>query len=107
MLDTPTLETKSTDPDVIDLARAFAEFKATNDERLAKADVVTTDKLARIERTMDEFALKQARPAIGGAAPMSTQGLAHKSAFDAYVRQGACRPDPAWTYQAALERETL
>ena len=90
MLDTPILETKSTDPDVNDLARAFAEFKTTNEEKLTqlRADVVTTDKLARIERTLDELALKNARPSIGGAAPLSSAGLAHKSAFDSYVRQG-------------------
>jgi len=95
MLEIPTIETKSVETDSIaDMMRAFDEFKATNEQRLAElsarqsTDVVTTEKLARIERAMDEMALKSARPAIGGSAPQSATGLAHKSAFDGYVRQG-------------------
>lgn len=91
----PTLETKSVEIDSIaDMMRAFDEFKSTNDTRLAElsarqsTDILNTEKLARIERSMDEMALKSARPAIGGAAPHSAAGLAHKSAFDTYVRQG-------------------
>ena len=58
---------------------AFEAFKATNDERVAQierhlaADPLTTDKLARIERTLDQqqravtdLALKAARPNLGG-----------------------------------------
>lgn len=92
---TTALETKSADPSVIDdLNRAFAEFKSVNDARLDEleqkltADVITTDKLARIERTLDELALKSARPPIGGSAPQNQTAIAHKSAFHAYVRQG-------------------
>ena len=95
MLDIPNLEKKSVEIDQIaDMMRAFEEFKATNDQRLAEisarqsTDVLTSDKLARIETRMDELALKSARPAIGGAAPRSSTDLAHKSAFDTYVRQG-------------------
>ncbi|MBX9925517.1 MAG: phage major capsid protein [Hyphomicrobiaceae bacterium] len=93
---TPTLETKSADPAVLDdLNRAFAEFKSVNDQRLADletkltSDVVTTDKLVRIERALDELSLKAARPAIGGGAPTSQTALAHKSAFHGYVRKGS------------------
>ena len=82
--------------------RAFEAFKETNDERLAEierrcaADVVTTDKLARIDRALDEnkrvvdeLALKAARPPLGGGAtPRSGASLAHKAAFDGYVRRG-------------------
>ena len=59
--------------------RAFEAFKATNDERLGQiekrlsADVVTTEKLDRINRALDEhkrivdeLALKSARPQLGG-----------------------------------------
>jgi HK97 family phage major capsid protein len=95
MLDQPNLETKSLDHEAAaDVMRAFDEFKATNEQRLAELsarmsnDVVTTDKLARIERSLDELALKSARPSLGGAAPSPLANLAHKSAFDAYVRQG-------------------
>jgi HK97 family phage major capsid protein len=82
--------------------RVFEAFKETNDERLAEierrcaADVVTTDKLARIDRALDEnkrvvdeLALKAARPPLGGGAtPRSGASLAHKAAFDGYVRRG-------------------
>ena len=103
---TPALETKTlplstiefksseTTDNLADMARAFEAFKITNDQRLAElsakqsSDVLTGEKLARIERTMDDLALKAARPVIGGAAPASSAHLAHKSAFDTYVRQG-------------------
>jgi HK97 family phage major capsid protein len=94
MLHTPPLETKSTDHAAIaDVMAAFEEFKAANNQALAElsarqSDVVTTDKLARIERSLDELSLKSARPALGGQAPRSHADLAHKSAFDSYVRQG-------------------
>jgi HK97 family phage major capsid protein len=96
MLDQPQLETKSTDAAVMDdLHRAFAEFRDVNDARLAgletrfATDVVTTDKLARIERAIDELSLKASRPALGGGAPRPQAELAHKSAFHAYVRAGS------------------
>ena len=105
MLKTP-LETKSASPD--DLAgafdgfmRAFEAFKDGNDERLAQleqrmsADVVTTDKVDRInravdetKRVVDELALKSARPHLGGPALRSGAALQHKTAFDGYVRKG-------------------
>ena len=95
MLDTPHLETKSQEAAAVEgVMRAFEEFKATNDDRLSQidaklsADVVTTDKLARIERALDDLQLKAARPPIGGSAPRSSIDLAHKSAFSAYVRKG-------------------
>jgi HK97 family phage major capsid protein len=78
-----------------DLHRAFAEFRDVNDARLAgletrfATDVVTTDKLARIERAIDELSLKASRPALGGGAPRPQAELAHKSAFHAYVRAGS------------------
>jgi HK97 family phage major capsid protein len=87
-----------------DFMRAFDAFKETNDERLselerrASADVVTTDKVDRLNRTLDEtkrvvddLALKAARPHLGSPgnpAQRSAAALQHKAAFDAYVRTG-------------------
>jgi HK97 family phage major capsid protein len=82
-----------------DLMRAFEAFKETNDQRLdeierrAAADTLTTEKLDRIDRALDEhkrvvdeLALKSARPSLGGAPLRSGATLQHKAAFDAYVR---------------------
>ena len=84
-----------------DFMRAFEAFKETNDERLyqlerrSATDPLIEEKIVRIDRALDEhrrvvddLALKAARPAIGGAAPRSGAALAHKSAFDSYVRKG-------------------
>ncbi len=84
-----------------DFMRAFEAFKETNDERLytlerrSAADPLLEDKLVRIDRALDEhrrvvdeLALKAARPPIGGVAPRSGAALAHKAAFDGYVRKG-------------------
>ena len=87
-----------------DFMRAFEAFKDGNDERLrelerrSSADVVTTDKVDRLNRALDEtrrvvddLALKAARPHLGGSAnpaPRSAAALQHKAAFDAYVRKG-------------------
>ena len=75
-------------------SRAFEAFKETNDQRIAdierrgSADTVTGDKLARIERNLDELALKTQRPHLGGSAPRSLAAREHKSAFESYVRKG-------------------
>ena len=84
-----------------DLMRAFEAFKDTNDQRLdeierrASADVLTTEKLDRIDRALDdnkrivdELALKSARPSLGSTALRSGAALQHKAAFEAYVRKG-------------------
>jgi HK97 family phage major capsid protein len=87
-----------------DFMRAFDAFKATNDERLSQlerrsaADPVTTDKLDRLDRALDEtrrvvddLALKSARPHLAGPrthGPHSGAALQHKAAFDAYIRTG-------------------
>ncbi len=92
-----TYETKGTGnlaTAIDDLARAFEVYKETNDRDLAEiktrgaADPVTTDKLARIDRALDELSLKARRPQLGGPEPISRSHLAHKSAFDTYVRKG-------------------
>ncbi len=82
--------------------RAFEAFKIENDARLAQIeqniseDVVTTEKLERINRAIDQhkalvdqLTLKAARPQLGGSATRSPRAvLQHKAAFDAYVLHG-------------------
>ncbi len=81
-----------------ELMHAFEAYKETNDRTLSElnrkmsSDVVTTDKLARLERVMDEQLLRQARPHVGGNHGVSsTVGLQHKAAFDGYVRHGEAK----------------
>lgn len=97
-----SIEFKSAGDEIIgDLNRAFSAFKEANDERLAQietrmgADVVTEEKLARIDQALDEtkgrldrLALDLARPRIGGAAPADQTEREHKSAFNTYMRAG-------------------
>ncbi|SIR15966.1 phage major capsid protein, HK97 family [Rhizobium sp. RU20A] len=99
-------EVKST-PDTMgaafdDFMNAFEVFRETNDRRLDElekkltADVVTRDKLERINKAMDEqkavldrHVLKAARPAIGGAGGTdSAEAAEHKAAFENYIRRG-------------------
>ncbi len=83
-----------------DFSRAFEAFKETNDTRIAaletrgSADVLTEEKLARIDQALDEahrnverLALERARPALGGGRAPALAGE-HKAAFAAYVRSG-------------------
>lgn len=81
---------------------SFEAFRDTNDRRLAEierraADVVTEEKLARIDaalddsrRKLDDMLLKSRRPALAAPdAPALAAGeREHKAAFDAYVRAG-------------------
>lgn len=85
-----------------DFRVTFEEFKAANDERLARleqkrGDVLLEEKVDRINaaldaqhRRMDELALKSARPALEGRAGIlrDAGSREHKSAFEAYVRGG-------------------
>jgi HK97 family phage major capsid protein len=97
-----------------DLHRAFASFKETNDDRLAEietrlsADIVTEEKLQRIDQAIDEtkrrldrVALDLARPRLGGAAQEDHAAREHKSAFALYMRAGEA------TGLKALEQKTL
>jgi len=85
-----------------DMMQAFAAFREANDERLAQiearmsADVVTSEKVDRINRAvdeakarLDELTLKARRPQLSGGAdetaPLSRE---HKQAFEGYVRKG-------------------
>ncbi len=99
-------ETKASSADMAfaldDFRTAFEAFRSTNDERLAQmetrfgGDVVTEEKLARIDgaldeakRRMDRMALDARRPAMGGNVATRDPAVAeHKAAFDSYIRSG-------------------
>lgn len=83
--------------------QAFESFKDANDERLAElesrsgADVLTTEKVDRIskalddhKKALDQLALKQMRPTLERGAP--TGPSEHKQAFEAYMRGGDEQP---------------
>lgn len=88
------LETKvaSATVDHYDVMGAFEAFKEANDERLEQiekrmsADVVTSEKVDRINKAMDELILKSRRPALGGE--LKNEPSEHKKAFEQYVRKG-------------------
>ena len=88
------LETKiiAGDGGMGEFLNAFEAFKDANDERLGQiekrmaADVVTADKVERINRALDDLTLKMKRPQLGG--PEKDQPTEHKRAFEAYVRKG-------------------
>lgn len=87
-----------------DFMEAFEAFKEVNDRRLGEieqkltADVVTRDKMDRINRAVDEqkklldqMVLKKARPQLGSGGngrELSPDMVEHKAAFDAYMRRG-------------------
>ena len=98
----PPVQIKSDDPAnaMGDLHRAFAAFREANDERLTQiehrlsSDVVTEEKLTRIDRALDETkrrldmqTVEKARPRLA-AARDTDQGdrREHKMAFNAYMR---------------------
>jgi predicted phage gp36 major capsid-like protein len=90
-----------------DFMRAFESFKAENEQRIAKiekrlpVDVLTTEKLDRINRAIDEhksivdeLALKSARPKLGASgvyrsgAALSTKP--HSRPMSAMARPTVC-----------------
>ncbi len=99
---TQTPETKSAEAAAAfaDFARIFETYRETNDARLQEmesrfADVVTEEKLARVDRGLDEakrrldrIALDARRPALGAGPERDPAATEHKSAFDRYVRTG-------------------
>lgn len=103
---TTSCQTKASGTEVADafdeFMQAFEAYKDANEERLRQIesqvgpDAVTTEKMTRIDRTLDEqkrlvdrLVHKSVRPAIGGEnASLDPDRLAHKAAFDAYVRKG-------------------
>lgn len=84
-----------------DFMEAFEAFKETNDRRLGEIeakftdDVVTRDKMDRINRAMeeqkkllDQLVLKKARPPLGRAGAGASDNGEHKAAFENYIRRG-------------------
>jgi HK97 family phage major capsid protein len=75
-----------------DVMQAFEAFKDANDDRLLQiekrmsADVITSDKVDRINKAVDELILKSRRPAL--SAEKVLEPSEHKRAFDGYVRKG-------------------
>jgi HK97 family phage major capsid protein len=82
------------------LMSAWEEFKHANDERLGQierwmsADVVTAEKVDRLNRAieqqkaaLDDLALAARRPALEGAG-RNAPDAEHKAAWDAYMRKG-------------------
>jgi HK97 family phage major capsid protein len=98
------LETKAITPDIKnafdDFLSAFEAFKQANDERLAEletrsADIVTEEKVDRINRALDEhkrvlddLTLAASRPAVGTEKKAAPQAREQKAAFERYVRAG-------------------
>jgi HK97 family phage major capsid protein len=78
---------------------AFEAFKEANDQRLCeleqkRADVVTAERVERIDRALteqkavlDRLAISAQRPQLDGAPPKRADE--RKAAFDAYMRKGA------------------
>ncbi|MGB7334371.1 MAG: phage major capsid protein [Salaquimonas sp.] len=84
-----------------DFMIAFEAFREANDERLAQvetrvgADVVTTEKMNRInsaldqqKHLMDQLFLKSRRPGSESSKGYSIASIEHKNAFNGYVRRG-------------------
>ncbi|HEV2561926.1 MAG TPA: phage major capsid protein [Rhizomicrobium sp.] len=101
-LETKAAETREIKEAFEDFLRAFESFKESNDQRMREverrsADVVTEEKVDRINRALDEqkralddLTLAAARPALGGeqkAAP-DRATRERKVAFDRYMRKG-------------------
>lgn len=85
-----------------DFLRAFESFKQANDQRLSElekrmsADVVTVEKMERINRALDEhkqlvdgLVVKAKRPGLAAEQDASPAAREHKQAFEGYVRHGA------------------
>jgi len=138
---TVSLHTKSAPDDVAaafdEFARAFEAFRDTNDTRLSEietrlsADVVTEEKLTRIDaalddakRRLDRLALDRARPPLATTADQPRDPLLaeHKGAFRTYMRTGEASglkrleekalsagsgPDGGYLVPETVEREVL
>ncbi len=101
-----TYENKSADAGAAfeDFHRLFAHYREGNDERLAQieskqtADVITEEKVARMDRALDEtkrrldtLALERGRPMLGTSdksAGLDHAQREHKAAFRGYMRSG-------------------
>jgi len=101
------LSSRSSNPQlnsaIDDFMHSFESFKQANDDRLEQvekrlsADVITTEKVDRInaaldtqKQLLDQLSLMSSRPHLSGE-PAGVSGLAslqHKSAWNAYMRKG-------------------
>ncbi|GGD93794.1 phage capsid protein [Aureimonas endophytica] len=83
------------------MMRALEEFRGENDQRVGaiekrmSADVLTEEKVERLNRTIDEqqkrmdrLALKEMRPRLAGGETAAAQPSEHRQAFDADMRGG-------------------
>lgn len=112
---------------------AFEDFKSANDERLGElerkltADVVSEEKVARInealdrqKKKLDELTLAARRPELSGNAETGLASREHKRAFERYVRKGeahelrgleakalSTQPDPDGGYLVPVETERM
>lgn len=84
------------------MVEAFAEFKSTNDENLNSRDVVSEEKLTKINGTLDklqsnfdELMAKAQRPAVfldtghGEQRQLSDEEVTHQKAFQNFMRKGS------------------
>lgn len=101
----PAPEVKAGDADLASafesFRRTFETFREENDDRLGQierkqtADVVTVEKVDRINQALDEqkravdhLVLKGRRPPLGVDGPRAIASPEHKAAFEGYVRRG-------------------
>ena len=97
------IETKSMSSDAVidEMHRIFGAFRDTNDERLTQierrlsSDVVTEEKLTRIDAALDEarkrmdrMLVEKSRPPLAGETRDEPMAREHKAAFRAYMRSG-------------------
>jgi HK97 family phage major capsid protein len=104
MISEPCIETKASGDDLggafDGFMRDYEQFKDANERRLGEIerrttpDVLSVEKLGRLDRALDEhkrriddLVLKAQRPTFGRSTPEALPS-AHKSAFETYVRQG-------------------
>jgi HK97 family phage major capsid protein len=77
-----------------EVMRLFETLNVENEKRIAAGEHrragANEEKMARMERQLDELTLKSARPALGreAGAPLDAAQREHKSAFREYVRSG-------------------
>jgi len=99
-LESKALQTPEIKDAFDEFLRAFEAFKSVNDERLGQlearsADIVTEEKVDRINRALDEqkrlldeLTLASARPAIAGERKAAPAAREKKAAFERYIRKG-------------------
>lgn len=98
-----SIETKSVASDTVidEMHRVFGAFRETNDERLTQierrlsSDVVTEEKLTRIDaalddtrKRMDRMLVEKSRPPLAGDQREEPLSREHKAAFRSYMRTG-------------------